>query len=75
MKLALFRFLDNIFNDLLFSQMLLQLIFKVRKSNTGKNLQPRHNSVQGDLKNLKKYGQVTAHLKFKFRPNGPLKEA
>ena len=37
MKLALFRFLDNIFNDLLFSQMLLQLIFKVRMLKTGKN--------------------------------------
>ena len=37
MKLALFRFLDNIFNDLLFSQMLLQLIIKVRKLKTGKN--------------------------------------
>ena len=36
---------------------------------------PRLNSVQGDLKNLKEYGQVAAHLKFNFRPNGPLKAA
>ena len=54
-KLTLFRYLENIFNDLLFSYMFLQLIFKVWKSKPGKNYNlARHNSVLGDLKNLEK---------------------
>ena len=75
MKLALFRFLDNIFNDLLFSQMLLQLIFKVRLLKTGKNYNLGVTQSRVIIKIGKKYGQVTALLKFNFRPHGPLKAA
>ena len=57
MKLALFRFLDNILNDLLFSQMLLQLIFKVRLLKTGKNYNLGVTQSMVILKNWKNMGK------------------
>ena len=36
----------------------------MKKVKNMQKLQPRHNSDQGDLISLKKYGQVTALLKF-----------
>ena len=55
--------------------MILQLIFKDRKLKTGKKYNLGITQSRVLLKIGKKYGQVTALLKFNFRPHGPLKAA